>query len=230
MKQKYLLALLFCFSQFMVSAQESILQDMDNALLEKYISLAKQNYPRKRGFEAKVERAKAVVNTAKLSWFDIFNAGYYYRPENSTGTAGGNVTPTGQLITSGFLFGASINLGLFLAKPSIIKAAKADYKLAKADDEEYDGTLTNEVRNRYYAYLLAKRTLEIRNTAAQNLRGVMATVKTKYERAEIPIDTYTAARNAATEADATALAAEVDLLKSKNALEEIIGAKIETVK
>ncbi|AHF14154.1 TolC family protein [Niabella soli] len=226
--------LLLCLLSFIPArSQESLVGDIDRDLLTKYIALARQNFPRVKSFHAREEKARSMVTTAQMSWFDMFNAGYYYRPETSTGsgtTTGGGVTPNGQLITSGFLFGATINLGSLLSKPSLVKAAKADYKAAVADNAEYDIMLANDVRSRYYDYLAARKQLVIRNLSAQNLKGIANDAQAKYEKGSIPLDVYTISKNAATEAAAQALGAEVTYLKAKDALEDLIGAKLETVK
>lgn len=108
--------------------------------------------------------------------------------------------------------------------------AKADYNLAKLEADEYNNTLANEVKARYYDYLLAKKQLTLHLLAAQSYKSIINDTKLKYERAEIPIEVYTAARNAATESEALALTAEVAFLKAKNSLEDVIGTKIENVK
>lgn len=226
----FLLGLVICTQTLF--AQESIIAEMDNQLLQKYILMAKLNYPRKKVFDATEAKAKSTLNAAQLSWLDIFNASYIYSPQTQKGTIGvvGNTTiGTNQIVTQGLMAGVSVNLGNILAKPSLIKNAKADYEIAKANSIEYDATLTNEVKSRYYNFLLAKKNLQIRNMASQNYKGIMSDVKLKYERAEIPIDAYTTSRNAATEAEASVLTAEVAYLVAKNALEEIIGSKLENV-
>jgi outer membrane protein TolC len=209
------------------------MDDVDDKMLDKYIALAKQNFPAKKAADARLERAQIAVNTSKLTWFDLFNVGYYYQPQRSkqSGENGGvGINNQGQIITQGFLAGVTVNLGNLFSKPSLVKTAKADYVIAKAERDQYDATLVNEVKSRYYNYLLARRTLEIRSLASQNYKGIMSDVKAKYERSEIAIDVYTQSRNAATEADALALAAEVEFLKAKNLLEDIIGKKLQDVK
>lgn len=233
MKKNIYFILVCCFLGLKAFSQESIVADIDENLLTKYIGLAKQNFPRIQSFKAREEKARYVANAAKMSWFDVINAGYYYRPETSTGNGsivGGAVTTNGQLITSGFMFGATINFGNLLSKPSMIKAAKADHKATVAESAEYSITLVNEVKSRYYDFLAAKKQLAIRNTAAQSLRALLTDAQQKYERGEIAIDVYTVSKNAATESEALALIAEVAYLKAKNALEDMIGAKLETVK
>ncbi|MFT3904327.1 MAG: TolC family protein [Niabella sp.] len=224
--------LTFCLMSFSLFAQESIIADLDNKVLDKYIALARQNFPTKKAADAKLERAQTAVNMAKLTWLDLFNVGYYYQPQKSkTNIDGGvGINQQGQIITQGFMTGVTVNIGNLFSKPSVVKAAKADYVVAKAEFDQADILLVNEVKARYYDYLLAKRTLEIRSLASQSYKGIIGDTKAKYERAEIAIDVYTQSRNAATEADAAALTAEVGFLKAKNALEDIIGVKLETVK
>lgn len=229
--------LLFAFMVFSIGAfaQETIIEELDNSMLQKYIQLAKTNFPRKKTFDNKVERSKSALNMAKTSWFDVFNAGYYYTPTKQTGNfiapgTGGTVNQTGQLVVTGFTAGVSVNLGSLLSKPSVVKMAKADHELAKLESLEYDNILANEVKSRYYDYLLAKKQLTLRTVSAQSYKTIIADAKSKYEKAEIPIETYTAARMASTESEALALTAEVAFLKAKNNLEDIIGTKLENVK
>lgn len=213
-------------------AQESLMHDVDSNLLKKYISLAIQNYPRKRAFDERVRKAKSTLTTTWLSWFDPFFAGFYYRPENGGigVSGGGSTTGNTQLFTNnGFQFGINVSLGTLLAKPSLIKGAKTDYNVAKAESAEYQMTLIAEVKTRYYDYLLAKRQLELRNLSTQNLKSLLNDAQQKYERAEITLEAYTASRNAATEAEAALLNAEDAYLKAKNALELMIGAPLESV-
>ncbi|MFV0607173.1 MAG: TolC family protein [Niabella sp.] len=230
--KKYFALLFFCLITLVVNAQESIINQIDNQLLQKYIELAKQNFPRKKLFEAREMRAKSTLNTAKLSTLDIFNGAYYYRPETGTvGLVGGTgTTASQQVVLQGFSAGVSINLGSILSKPSIIKAAKADYNAAKAESEEYNLTLVSEVKTRYYNYLNSRKQLEIRTLAAQNLKITLNDAKLKYERNEITMEDYMLARNAATEADALTVSAETEFLKTRDALEDIIGTTLDKVK
>lgn len=232
---KTLFTTILLLASFITYCQESVITELNTQLLQRYIALAKQNYPRKKTFDARVERAHANVNMAKLSYLDIFNVGYYYRPDDNSGLApvqgGGGVTPVGntQIVTRGFQAGVGISLGSILSRPSAVRAAKADYKAATAENMEYDKFIENEVKARYYDYLLMKKQLQLRNLSTQTLRALLTESKLKYERAEIAIDVYTASRTAATESEATLLAAEVAYLKSKNALEELIGVTLESV-
>ncbi len=230
-KNIFLIGFLLC--SITALSQTSIIGTLDNSLLQKYIRLAKQNYPRVKIYDAQVEKAKNMFTTAKMSAFDILNAGYYYRPENVDGIAvvpgnPGNVNGN-QIVTRGFQAGVAVNLGSLFSKPSVIKSAKADYALAKAQDEEYEMMLETEVKSKYYDFLLMKKHLEIRNLAYQNSKIEGADAKTKYERGDISIEAYNSSKSMATESEALVLAAEVNYLKAKNALEDMIGTKLENV-
>lgn len=223
--------ILFAVSSY---GQEVIIKDINDPLLSKYVDLAIKNFPRKKAFDASVERAKAQVSIAALGILDIFNAGYYYRPENQQGVSvvpGGGVSPgTGSLVTQGFQAGVTINLGTLLSKPAVIKAAKADYKLAVEQSNEYNTTLATEVKGRYYDFLAAKKQLELRALAARDLKSNLNNAQVQFQNGQTTIEAYTIAKNASIESEALALTAEVTFLKAKNALEDIIGVKLETVK
>lgn len=207
-----------------LKAQESILKDLDNTILNKYINLAIQNYPRMSTYLAGEEKAKSLTTVSKLSFFDAISPMYFKRFGNQ-GTATGQV-----YYPDGVQLGIGMNLGSLFSKPALIKAANADYKSAKAQKQEYIITLTSEVKNRYYDLLLTKKQLELNNISFQNAKSVLADAKSKYQTGQITIDQYTIAKSAADQSEAGTLVAEVNYLKAKNALEDLIGVKLENVK
>lgn len=225
MKIRYFLAILVCFVTTALHAQASIINEIDNDLLQKYIMLARQNYPRKKIFDAHEVRAKANLTTSQVGLLDIFNGAYIYRPDQKS-----SINVDNPYYVNGFQFGISMNLGNFLSKPSQIKGAKADYEAAKAENAEYNISLATEVKTRYYDYILMKKQLELRTLSAQTLKTLLSDAQQKYGRGEVTIDSYTTSKNASSEADVAAIAAEIDYLKAKNALEDLIGTKLENVK
>lgn len=228
MKTKLLFVfILFC--SIAVNAQESIIGTVDNSLLEKYIELAKQNYPRKKIIEAREIQAKSTLTESQLSYLDMINANYYWSPKRRDDGVGG-VAENGQLVQRGFLAGVSLNLGSIISRPSRVKAAKANYLAAQAETHEYYTNLVTEVKTRYYDYLLTKKQLELNNLASQNSKTIFADVRLKFEKGQISVDQYTVAKSAADQAEAATLASEVAYLKAKNALEDLIGAKLENVR
>ena len=71
MRIQFTLISMFFLACFNLSAQESIIEDVNYAQLERFIELAKEHYPRKKMFEAAEEKAKAGVPAAKVSYLDI---------------------------------------------------------------------------------------------------------------------------------------------------------------
>ncbi|PTT03011.1 hypothetical protein DBR11_03480, partial [Pedobacter sp. HMWF019] len=169
MKQKFKIALIFLtFFGYGSYAQESMIDDINYATLDKYIQAAKINFPRKKIFDTNVERAKTGVTAANLSYLDFLTASYYYRPDNKTA-----IDQTNPYSVNGFQFGATINIGVFLQKPSMTKKAKAELKIAKLEDQEYETTLTNEVKKRYYTYLRLLKDLKIKTQNCQDNSSVV---------------------------------------------------------
>src|SRR4051812_38240087 len=104
MKRLLPIVLLF-LTTLSVHAQESIIGDINYADLLKYISLAKQNYPKRKILEAQKEVAKTEIPTAQVGYFDIFNATYFYRPSGKT-----VVDPINPYSVNGLQLGVTVSL------------------------------------------------------------------------------------------------------------------------
>ena len=225
MKIKNLVLTFLLFVTFSADAQQSLLNDVDNTLLQRYIDMAIRYYPRKKVFDANELKAKSDAATAKVSIFDFFNAAYIYRPDNKTA-----INALNPYNINGFQFGVNVSLGALLAKPSIIKSANATLKAAQAQSEDYLISLKTEVRTKYYEYLLRKSNLLLRNQSSQELKVTLTDAKLRYERSQISVDAYTIAKNTSLESDELLLNAEAAYLIAKNALEDLIGSKLEDIK
>lgn len=204
-----------------LSAQSSIIEDINYNLLEKYIQSAKENYPRKKIFEANEEKAKTGVPIANMSYFDILNASYIYRPNDQAA-----LNPLNPYTVNGFQFGVNVNIGALLQKPFMVKKAKAEYKVAKLENDEYDLILANEVKRRYYEYLQQQAALKVKTQASQDNRSVAENLKYKFAKGEVTIDIFNQSRINAASADSDKLLTEVAYFRAKDALEEIIGKKL----
>lgn len=235
MKKKTTLSLfvLVLISVFNVSAQETIIGDLNYNLLVKYIESAKESFPRRKIFETKAVALKTAIPMNALSYLDIFNASYFYRPDNSNlGSVGTN--PDGSTVNNisfnGFQFGVNVNLGNFLQKPYMGKRAKAEYNVAKLEAQEYETTLTVEVKKRYYTYIQQLSLLKINTQSVQDNRNVADNLKSKFERGQIALDTYNQSRINLAAAETAKLETEVNLLVAKDALEEIVGKPLSDFK
>lgn len=206
-------------------AQESVITEIKYADLEKYIALAKQNYPKRKALEQGVQKAKAELPISTLSYLDIFNGSYFYRPNQKS-----VLDPVNPYNVNGFQFGVNLNLGTFLQKPFVAKKAKADLKIAEYEAQEYDLALVVEVKKRYYAYIQQISQLKIYTESVQDNKNTADNLRYRFEKGEIPLDNYNQSRIHLTEAATAKIQTEVDLLSAKDALEEIIGMKLSDVK
>jgi outer membrane protein TolC len=208
-----------------VAAQESIIPEIKYADLEKYISLAKQNYPRKKIFETRKEVLKTAIPIANLAYLDMFSASYFYRPEKQS-----VLDPVNPYSVNGFQFGLNFNLGSFLQKPFMVKRAKAEFKIAQLEDEEYNTQLEMEVKRRYYDYIQLINQLKISTQNAQDSKEVNQGVRRRFEKGEVTLDLYSQSRINQSAASTSKIEAEIAYLKAKDSLEEIIGQKLSDIK
>ncbi|TKB99666.1 TolC family protein [Pedobacter cryotolerans] len=226
MKTKFkitLLLLVFCsVASF---AQETIIPDVNAAELDKYIQMAKEFMPKRKIQAAKTESVKTAVGSSQVSYLDLFSANYFYRPSDRVA-----LNPLNPFVVNGMQYGISLNLGTFLQKPFAVKKAKADYKVAQLEQQDFDIQLANEVRRRYYDYVQSLAALKINTLSAQDSKGVAESMRYKFEKGEVSLDAYNQSRLISVGATTAKIQSEVSYLKAKDLLEEMIGQKIATVK
>ena len=225
MKKIGLLCFLIISGIVSTYGQQSIVSQINYNQLEKYIQSAKDNYPRRQIMALNTEVAAADVPAARVSLLDIFNASYIYRPNGAVAINAAN-----PFLVNGFQFGVNMSLGSFLQKPYQIKQAKSEHKIAQLEQQEYDVILSNEVKNRYYEYILQLNELKLKTQSAQDNKTVSDDMRYKFEKGEITLQAYNSSRISASGADSSRIQAEIEFLKAKDALEDIIGKKLEQVK
>jgi outer membrane protein TolC len=206
-------------------SQETIIPEIKYADLEKYIELAKQNYPKLKVISARKEGIKTGVTLANLSYLDMFSASYFYRPEDQS-----VVNPINPYSVNGFQFGVNVSLGNLLSKPFLVKRAKAEYKVAQLEEQDFMLTLTTEVKKRYYDYIQTISLLKLNTQMASDNKGVAESLRARFAKGEITLDVYNQSRIMQFSAYQTKIMAESTYLKAKDLLEEIIGTKLSDVK
>jgi len=212
---------LFVLGVTNLSAQESILGQVNKADIDQYIALAKQNYVKRKIQGVSTEAMRNDVSMAKVSYLDIFNASYFYRPQGNS-----VIDPVNPYNINGFQFGVNINLGALLQKPFILKKAKANYKVAQLEALDFDNQLVVEVKKRYYNYLQEKARLKVLTQSASDSKGVAESLRRKFERSETSLEVFNQSRVTQSSAETLKVEAEGNYLKAKDLLEEIIGQDI----
>jgi len=210
-----------------VSAQESIIGEISNVYLEKLIATAKANYPRVKGFDSQINIAKSDLSGVKASWLEPFSFQYVARSNDPAANTVIDLQ-TADLLT-GYQFGISINPGQLLAKPSQIKKAKEQVKLAEINYNEYLLQIESQVKSRYYTYFQYQKSLGLINNAYKDAQSNYNLIKYKYERAEVTFLEFNSASSALNSALQSKLQLEANFLSSKAALEELTVKKLEEI-
>ncbi|WP_410221977.1 TolC family protein [Pedobacter sp.] len=208
-----------------VFAQDDIINQINTPLLQKYVDLAKQNYPKRQMFKSSELSAKAKIGVASATYLEALNVSYFYRPDNAT-----IINNANPYSINGFQFGVYLNLGMFLRTPSLVKQAKEEYKAATFQTKEYDLILESEVRQKYYEYLQLFNDLKVKAQAYIDNKAASDGLKYKFEKGEVSLDVYSKAKALTSSAQSEKLLTELNLLKAKDTLETLIGQKLEDVK
>lgn len=221
------LFILFLLSVFYVqaSAQDDIMSQINTPLLQKYIDLAKEYYPKRKMYKASELSAKAKIGAAKAGYLESLNASYFYRPDNAA-----IIDTSNPYSINGFQFGVYFNLGVFFRTPSLVKQAREEYNSAAFLTKEYDILLETEVKQRYYEYLQGFIDLKVKNQAYIDNKTASDGLRFKFEKGEVSLDDYTKAKTLTSGAGSEKLTSELNMLRAKSSLEALIGKKLEEVK
>jgi outer membrane protein TolC len=210
--------LMLVFSNASV-AQQTLMDAVDNTLLDSLVSYAKKTYPRIKFFEARTNASKANLNKQKLGWFESLTFSYVVQPKDNV--SGGPAT--NPVFLNGYQFGLFLNVGAILQRPAIIKQAKEEVRTYEQEALEYDQILTAEVKKRYYAYLQQAIMLRLVSKTVLDGQALLENVKVRYEKSELPFDEYSKVAVSTNGNIQTKLETEANLLTAISAIEEMIG-------
>ena len=205
-----------------VRAQETMLTEVSYTYLDTLIKIAKENYPKIKVFDKKVTIAEKNVGRTRVSWLDAINVAYLYNPNNTFNVA----RPT---FFSGFQTGISLNVGLLLQKPYLIKIAKNDLDISRYEREEYNLNIEALVKERYFLYIQNQTILKARMQNAQDAESILKAARYRFEKGEETLQNFNIALMALSTQNQGKIEAEAQLLIAKAYLEEIIGKKLENM-
>ncbi len=233
MQKKHALFITLFLVTAVARAQDSVIPDISYPYLDKLITSAKAHYPRVTAFKDRTDLAKINVSKANISWFDLLTFSYIYQPNNTlnyTIPANNNSTVNNRFLFNGIQLGLSVNLGSFLLKPYNIKTAKQEVKIANDETDEYMVTLTADVKRRYFTYLLQQNLVKLQTQSYQDIQTLLKQTKYKFQKGEIPFETYNTALLSASAGTAQKMQTETNFFIAKSELEAIIGVKLEDIK
>ncbi len=220
-RYKFLLTFLLFSAAFSAKAQESMMGKVDNVLLQRLIDTAKVRYPRMKRYQHKITEQHYAVNKAKWGWFEGLTFAYTYSSSTST------TTPTNNSNLQGYTPGIFINFGNMLSRPATIKMAREELKIAEDEKEEFNLTLEAQIKDRYYKYVEAMAILNLRAKSANDADVSQTQIRYKYEQGIETFDNYSKVLVLYSVSSQNKIEAESAVLRSKSALEEMVGAKLE---
>ncbi len=223
--KRFFTILLLMVVNLQLMAQDNITSQINTPLLQKYIDLAKEYYPKRKMYKASELSAKAKIGAAKAGYLESLNASYFYRPDNAS-----IIDATNPYSINGFQFGVYFNLGLFFRTPSLVKQAREEYNAASYQTKEYDILLTSEVRQRYFEYLQWLNDLKVKNQAFIDNKTASDALRYKFEKGEVSLDVYSKAKSLTSISSSEKLQSELNMLRAKDNLEALIGLRLEDVK
>ncbi len=222
-RYSFLLALLIICFTTTVEGQQSMMSSVDYPMLQRMIDTAKVRYPRMKKYEHKITEAKMNVTKAKLGWFDGLTFTYVYNSSVS------NTSPNSTQL-AGYQPGVFLNFGALLSRPTTIKIAREEQKVAEADKEEFMLNIEQMVKDRYFGYLEKMAILNLRAKSASEADLSQTQIRYKYESGIETFDNYSKVLVLYSVSSQNKIEAESAVLRAKAALEEIVGIKLEEFK
>lgn len=217
------LALFILLSVNKVFAQETMFQDLNYPYLEKLIAAAKANYPQVKVLQNQVNIARSTFHQSHFIWLDGFSASYIYSPQSSI-----NITqPT---IFNGYQLVATLNLGSLFEKPYTIHNAREAVKIAEENQAQYQLTLEAQVKRFYFAYIEAQAELRSKVNAVNDATTAVTQLKHAFEKGETSFQIYNETLTNLYNQNSFRLQAELAVFTAKANLEELLGAKLESIK
>ena len=222
---KLFLLFIFTVASVFAKAQEDIITQINAPLVQKYVDLAKAYYPKAKMYKASELSAKAKIGVASSGYLEAFNVSYFYRPDNAS-----IVNANNPYSVNGLQFGVYLNLGVLLRTPSLVKQAREEYNAATYLTKEYEIILASQVRQKYFEYVQLFNDLKVRGQAYTDNKAASDGLRYKFEKGEVSLDVYSKAKALTSSANSDKLLTELNLLSAKDALESLIGQKLEEVK
>jgi len=219
----------FCLTLFIlvsasnIHAQESMMHDVSYQFLEKLIATAKKNYPEVQVRQHQVNIAKSTFHQSNFGWLDAFSASYIYTPQST-------INLTSPTIFQGYQLVATVSLGSLFERPYTIHNAREAAKVAEQQQQEYNLNLEKQVTNFYFAYLEAQADLRNRTNAVTDATTMVNQLKTTYQKNETTYEVYNQALTNLYNQNSFKLQAELSVFTAKTNLEELLGAKLESIK
>jgi outer membrane protein TolC len=206
-----------------LSAQETFINNVNMAYLDKLVAIAKKNYPEVKVRQSQANAARSNYNVTKFAWLDGLSVSYIYSPQNLVNQA----QPT---IFKGYQLAITLSIGQLFKNPGITNAAHETYKVAQYQQAEYMLALESQVRKLYFGYLEAVAELKLRTGAVTDAGSAVKQLKYAFQKGETTFQIYNEQLTSYYNQNSFMVQAELATWTTKTNLEELLGMKLEDVK
>ena len=198
-------------------------RDLSYPYLEKLIATAKANYPAVKAKKEQVNIARSSFHQSSFGWFEALSGSYIYSPQSA-------INATQPVIFKGYQIVGTLNLGSLFERPYTIHNARLAVKVAELEQQQYDLTLEAQVKRAYFAYLSAQADLRGRVNAVQDASTAVGQLKHTFEKGETTFQVYSEALTNLYNQNSFRVKAELAVFTAKTDLEELLGARLESIK
>ncbi|EMR04645.1 TolC family protein [Cesiribacter andamanensis] len=196
---------------------------------ERLVQLAWENYPRNKAVQAQVQIAKEDVTKMRWDWLNRIQATGNINEFTLQGQGAQPIDGGRQLFYPRYNFSISLSPGMLIAMPAETRKAKQNLKIAEHTVNEQKLLMRNMVLQLYQDYLMSKQLLEIETRAMETITTEYELQEERFRQGKVMLQDYTATTNTYLGQQRARLQAESAFIKSKYALEEIIGVPLESV-
>lgn len=223
-KSFFCVFLLIVLIHFPARAQQeiSIYDEISYPYLEKLIQIARENYPRTKAYDARIDAAEKNIKKTRLSYFDIFSFSYLLSPFNGIAAVNPN-------LLNGYQFGFFANIGSLIQKPAQIRQARDELEVIAHEKDIYLLNLEADVKKRYFEYVKAKAIYRVVSKSVLDAQALIDDMRYKFEKGEIAFDSYNQALLDLANRQQIKINFAGDVLIAKSSLEELLGKKLEEI-
>ncbi|RZK34109.1 MAG: hypothetical protein EOO61_14160 [Hymenobacter sp.] len=220
MLKRILLGVLFCMGLFLQQsqAQPSVMDGIHKQLLDTLIAHARQNYPKVKFMQARINASTANLSRQKAGWFESLTFSYVMQPPNNVA-----VNATKPVFLTGYQLGLFVNVGSLIQRPAIIKQAKEELIGFQQEANEYEIMLATEVKKRYYVYVQQEVSLRLISKTIIDGQAMLQDARVRYEKSELSFEEYSKVLISTNATIQTKLDMETNMLVAIASIEELCG-------
>lgn len=192
------------------------------AIEERLVQLALNGPALKEAYHRnKVSELELVA--AKRNWVNLLTVSANYNDQSfaKSTTQGGYVYPK-------YFFGLNIPLGTILSRTEV-KSARESVEISKQNEEQLRRTIRAEILSKYRQYKAYNELITLQGELSNDVQASLLQIEDKFRKGLAPVETYTAAQRARSDAAARLINLQLEQDIIKIDIERMIGTSLDSV-